>query len=264
MARTNLVDKPRCVIVGAGVNDSRPELDPEAGLVIAADGGADFLASLGITPDFMIGDFDSSQERPNGTDTTIVLPTEKDDTDMTSAVKLGWEKGFRRFHIYGGLGGRLDHTLANIQLAAALAAHGGVGFLHSRGSIVTAIANGTLTFELPTVKPSGTVLDAQGTQAGVDGSSMVSVFSHSNTSEGVSITGLKYSVTNTTLSNTKPLGVSNEFIAGSEQSPTISVTKGILTVTYPSSAHVSSVSTDLDSAASFGQLTTSVSSLLAH
>ena len=54
-----------------------------------------------------------------------ILPTHKDDTDMLAAIRKGLGLGYRQFQIYGGLGGRLDHTIANIQCLL---------FLHNRGA----------------------------------------------------------------------------------------------------------------------------------
>ena len=66
--------------------------------------------------DALIGDFDSVRLKLP-TDAVITrLPAEKDDPDLLSALKVGWAKGSREFHIFGGLGGRVDHTISNIQL----------------------------------------------------------------------------------------------------------------------------------------------------
>lgn len=58
----------------------------------------------------------------------------------------------------------------------------------------------------------------------------VSVFSHSGKAEGGYLKGLKYELDNALLTNTYPLGVSNEFI-GKES--TISVKNGTLVIVYP-------------------------------
>ena len=73
---------------------------------------------------------------PDG-DRSVRLPPQKDDPDLLSALKVGWSRGAREFHIYGALGGRIDHTIANMQLMALLASHGGIGYLYGDGSIVT-------------------------------------------------------------------------------------------------------------------------------
>lgn len=46
----------------------------------------------------------------------LTLPTHKDDTDTARCMEVGRERGYREFLLAGGIGGRLDHTLTNIQL----------------------------------------------------------------------------------------------------------------------------------------------------
>ena len=115
----------RCVIFGAGEYYEGPAPAIEKGmLAIAADGGLDHMRAMGLSPDFVIGDFDSlSGDVPDG-DRSVRLPPQKDDPDLLSALKVGWSRGAREFHIYGALGGRIDHTIANMQLMALLASHG--------------------------------------------------------------------------------------------------------------------------------------------
>lgn len=246
-----LADAPRCIIVGAGTNDTIPSLIAARDLVIAADGGMDFLKEYSLTPHYIIGDFDSITKPPavsqdDSEHRVISLPAEKDDTDMTSAVKLGWSKGFRNFHIYGGLGGRIDHTFANVQLLSSIAAHGGIGFLYSKDTIVCALSQARISFEPH--EPA-----------------MVSVFSQSDLTADVTISNFKYEVANAQLRNTVPLGVSNEFADPHDAPhPQISAGTGILIITFPADAVVTSVEFHSDSAASLGEITTFVSSLLAH
>ena len=112
--------------------------------IIAADGGLRHTQALGITPNEIIGDFDSLGYTPQG---ATVFPVEKDDTDCMLAIKRGLERGCRRFVIYGGLGGkRLDHTMANFQSLGYLATHGALGFLVGDRSLVCAIKDGGLRF----------------------------------------------------------------------------------------------------------------------
>lgn len=113
-----------CVIFGAGEYYPGPVEVPEGAFVVAADGGLDHVRALGLVPDVVVGDFDSVRgglEAGGASGArTITLPPLKDDPDMLSALKVGWAAGCRIFHIYGGLGGRLDHTLANVNLLAAV------------------------------------------------------------------------------------------------------------------------------------------------
>lgn len=177
-------------------------------LVIAADAGFLRLRSLGVEPDIIIGDFDSVQTIPAGPN-VIILPREKDDTDTAAAVRYGLERGCRDFHIWGGTGGaRADHTAANIQLLAFLSQRGAQGRLYGSGEVITAITDGTL-------KITG------------ERGSYVSVFSHSDISSGVTLTGLRYKLDRATLTNSFPLGVSNEFVGGEA---VITVEKGTLII----------------------------------
>ena len=112
---------------------------------------------------------------------------------MHAAVDTGIGKGYAEFHIYGACGGRLDHTLANIQLLASLAERRMKAFIHDGETVVTAVCNGSICFPK----------NCEG---------YISVFSHTEKCTGVYIRGLKYTLENAMLSNSFPLGVSNEFI----------------------------------------------------
>jgi len=96
--------------------------------VIAADGG--YAQDFGCQPDAVIGDFDSLGYIPDA-ENVQVYPKQKDDTDMMLAVKLGLEKGYHEFVLLGGVGGRFDHMMANVQTLAYLHAHGAGGVLKS-------------------------------------------------------------------------------------------------------------------------------------
>ena len=199
-----------CFIFGAGEHHDPPPPIAAGALVVAADGGYAYLARHRIPVDLLVGDFDSLAEPPEGVH-TLALPKEKDDTDMMAAIRAGMARGCRVFHLYGGTGGRLDHTFANVQCLAYLAEQGARGFLFGREDVVTAIRDGEVAF------PGGT----RGT---------VSVFAHSETAQGVYETGLAYALSDATLHNTHPLGVSNAFIG---QPSAISVWHGTLVIVYP-------------------------------
>lgn len=113
----------KCVIIGAGACDTRRLRERlavnDGDLCIAADGGMDHLSEIGLTPDIVLGDMDSLENedviRSQRADFCVKrLPAEKDDTDMLAAIKEGLAAGYRQFELYGALGGRIDHTLANI------------------------------------------------------------------------------------------------------------------------------------------------------
>ena len=102
-----------CVIFAAGEYYSDTPIVPSGAFIIAADGGLDHARALDMSPDVVVGDFDSlTGERPTQGEHTIALPPEKDDPDLLSALKIGWSHHARLFHIYGALGGRIDHTIS--------------------------------------------------------------------------------------------------------------------------------------------------------
>ncbi|KAB7787887.1 thiamine diphosphokinase [Bifidobacterium cebidarum] len=241
-----------CAIFGAGeyYGDPDPALIPSDAYVVAADGGLDHTRALGITPNVVVGDFDSLEgARPAAADglRTVVLPPLKDDPDMLSALKIGWAAGCREFRIWGGLGGRVDHTLSNIQLMALLAQHGASGYLFGDGTVVTAICDGSLSFAAHPVPEAG---------------HMVSVFSLSDVSLDVNEPGLKYELEHGTLTNTVVQGVSNEFRDNKPAS--ISVGSGTLIVTFPAEVALPNVRLAHEFNGGIGELDTEVSALLAH
>ncbi len=112
--------KTRCVIIGGGdcsVDFLKGNINPENDYVICADSGYDYAVSAGLTPDLLIGDFDSISVVPQNMN-KITLPIEKDVTDCVAAYNEGIKIGFRNFVLFGGTGGRFEHTFANISLMA--------------------------------------------------------------------------------------------------------------------------------------------------
>ena len=139
----------RCVIIGAApVEDGSclPGISPED-FVICADGGLLHAKTMGITPDLVLGDFDSLENKAllSGL-STLQLPVEKDDTDTMAAIKLGLEKGYRSFWITGGMGGRSDHTFANYTALLYLVQHGAEGILTDGWEFVTVLGEGIYSY----------------------------------------------------------------------------------------------------------------------
>lgn len=120
-----------CYIVGSRPPGEIALARGREALVIAADGGLRHLEAQGLTADLIVGDFDSLGRVPEG-DNILRHPVEKDDTDMLLAVRTGLDRGYRIFVLYGGLGGRLDHTYANLQVLNFLASRGASGRLLGR------------------------------------------------------------------------------------------------------------------------------------
>ncbi len=200
---------PKCYIVAAGdMFGEFPILQPDD-LLIAADAGYLHLQKLDMEPHILLGDFDS-MSAPENKD-IIVHPVMKDDTDTMLAVKLGIEKGYTEFVIYGALGGeRTDHTVANIQTLAFIAEKGGKGTLVGNGELFTLIKNTAIEI-FKGVNPT------------------FSVFAYGGEAEGVAIKGSVFDVENASLSPFFPLGVSNKI---KEEKVRISVEEGYLLIVY--------------------------------
>lgn len=200
----------KCIIIGAGDLTVGALEVQEGDLVIAVDGGLSYCGILEVEPDILIGDFDSVSEKERQAveelarqipDRVIRLQPQKDETDMLAALKLGMEWGYRSFRIYGGTGGRLDHTLANIQCLLYLKKNGAVGYLCDGASLIFVIKNEEISFQ-PTME------------------GYLSLFTLGQEAKGVSIRGMKYPLDNYTMRNDFPIGISNEFI-GEQGSVTV-------------------------------------------
>lgn len=183
-----------------------PAVDPDD-LVIAADAGYKQLG--GIKPHLVVGDFDSLGYVPRE-ESVVELPVRKDDTDALFAVKLGLSRGFRRFVLLGSVGGRLDHTLANIQALAYLTTRGARGVLVGENEKITMLQNGSLNFF--------------GTPEGI-----VSVFAYGGTATGVTEENLAYPLDRATVTTDFPIGVSNEF---TNQPACVTVEEGCLLIVW--------------------------------
>lgn len=188
-------------------NFPKPDKDD---LIIAADAGYLNVQKAGLRPDVIIGDFDSS-EKPS-TDTPIeTFPILKDDTDTMLAIKYGFNSGYKRFAIYGGLGGeRTDHTIANIQSLAYIADYGGEGFLVGENETFTLIKNSSITLHSEKGKT-------------------LSVFAYGGIAEGITIKGAVYETDNLTLTPFFPLGVSNKL---KENTATVGVKSGCVLIKW--------------------------------
>lgn len=178
--------------------------------IIAVDGGFAHLEALGVKPDMALGDFDSLGYVPKCARVSR-FPMEKDASDLELALKRAFALNYEEVVVYGALGGRLDHTISNIQTFARFS---------EQGQYVTAVGQSDALRCLS--GPDILELDA--------GEGIVSVFSLSDCSHGVIETGMKYSLDDEDLTNRTSRGVSNELIG---EPATIGVESGTLLVFYP-------------------------------
>ncbi len=215
----SLPERRRCVIFTARcVGEVKRAYAPRVGdFVLCADGGWILARQAGVRPDLVIGDFDSSDQPGDGP--VERYPMEKDDTDTMLCLKKGLSMGFDDFLVVGGFGGRIDHTLGNLQ-AMRYAANRAASIVMNDGeSWATVIEGGGV--RVPA--------DAIG-----EGPVKLSVFALDRECRGVSIRGTKWAIENGTWTNGVPLGVSNEFI---DECAEISVAEGALLVTVCREEH---------------------------
>ena len=200
----------RCIIITAFLDCDLSYVyeKGEDDYIICADGGILIAEQNGVIPDMVLGDLDSV-EAVNKKYNFIKHPKEKDDTDTLLCIKYGMEKGFKDFVIIGGIGGRLDHTIANLQTLAFAKENGVNARVLSKDAFCIMIADGE---KLELKKAENCYL---------------SVFSYSDVCEGICIKGTKYELSDAQLKNTFPLGVSNEF---KDEKAEISITKGKLLI----------------------------------
>ena len=124
-----VTEKTRVFVVAGGPLGNMDFLRSEIaifspGLLICADGGARHLEALGLTPQVIIGDMDSLApeilERFAAKGSRIMsYGRDKRETDTQLALEYACQSLPQEVRVYGALGGRLDHTLANISLLAA-------------------------------------------------------------------------------------------------------------------------------------------------
>jgi len=90
-------------------------------LLIAADGGAQHVAALGLKPKAIVGDMDSigtETWRRDESIARVTYPPDKDRSDAELAIEYAFAQGCQQVSLVAAVGGRLDHTLGNIALVA--------------------------------------------------------------------------------------------------------------------------------------------------
>ena len=201
--------KSNCIIIAGGEFKEKDIKINEGDFITAADKGYEYAQKLNLKVDLLIGDFDSLNQTPNDVEIIKLNPI-KDDTDSLDAIKEGIKRGYKSFIIYGALGNRLEHSLANLSLLIYLKNQGFAGKIIDNGKIYLVLKNESIT--LPKRNEG-----------------YVSVFSISEKSKGVTLKNLKYELNNYELKNDVPLGIDNEYIG---LTPEISVSDGMILVIY--------------------------------
>jgi thiamine pyrophosphokinase len=189
----------------------------DADLVVAVDGGAAWLVSIGRRPDALVGDLDSVEPalalRLEEEGVTVERhPAEKDSSDSELALDYALRRGADRIVMLGAIGGvRLDHELANVLLLAA-------GRKDPRNLDLRLIRGGVCMRALQ--GGSSLVIEA-GT------GSLVSLLPVGGDAEGVTTGGLRYPLRDEPLPLGSTRGLSNEVAA---QPATVQLRHGTLLV----------------------------------
>lgn len=183
--------------------------------IICADHGLEAAYKLGITPDLLVGDFDSAdsdilslyEEKENIN--IVRFRPEKDDTDTELALHMAMKRNPDEILVFGASGTRLDHTLANIGLLSQTLKQGIRTYLwdlHNRISMI------------------GDTCCLRKEQAFGD---YVTLLPFGGDAEGVTLQGFKYPLENAVMHSGSSLGVSNELV---EEEAVIYIRKGKLLV----------------------------------
>lgn len=188
--------KRRCVIIGGGEMACPKKMlgeITEEDFVIAADSGYRYTLEAEVRVDLFVGDFDSFDGTVESWVPVMSLPTHKDVTDTHAAVLEGLKFGYRDFVIFGALGGRFDHSFANLSLLNLLLDRGSKGrIVYDNGSIFM-LRDGTAELNR------------------FDG--YLSVFPFGGPASGVTLEGVEYPLQDAALSADNPVGISNHITA---------------------------------------------------
>ena len=201
-------NKKMCVIFSGAPECYIPEKIMQASYSIACDSGYAHAKKEEIRPNLIVGDFDSYKGIiPQGVEVIRTVP-EKDDTDTLMGLKEAIARGYKSVMMLGAMGGRIDHTLANLALTAYAEERGVELFIIDRGTQIFAIKNRRCRIRKSQWR-------------------YVSIFSMEKESRGVTLAGLKYPLDDAVLTNSYPVGVSNEF---ADDVATIEVKDGMLLI----------------------------------
>ena len=166
-------------------------------VVICADGGAEFAYKYGIIPNYLIGDFDSINEKIleyfKTVETQIIrYSCEKDYTDTEICVYKALELKCDEICILAGIGGRMDHSLGNIGLLHLIEKNNARGYIASEDCYIYLCSN-----EISIYGNKGDV---------------ISILPYKDEAVGVSLNGLKYELNNFNIQFGSPIGISNEML----------------------------------------------------
>ncbi len=178
--------------------------------ILAVDGGLRHLLACGRTPDLLIGDLDSVD--PVEVTRLEMLgveikrfPVDKDESDLELALLAAVDRGFETLTLAGILGGRLDHTLTNLNLLM-------LSELVGRSVVIESGAE-----EVFLIRQAATIFGTPG--------NLVSLIPLNTDAKGVTTSGLQYPLKHETLHFERSRGVSNVMLTNEAS---VSVDSGTL------------------------------------
>jgi len=199
---TNDKRQKACIFAGGELGDWALARAEDGAFRIGADRGALFLVERGIVPDLAVGDFDSvapdqfERIRQSARECLTFDAENKDWTDTELALREAIERGFRDIDLFGGLGTRFDHSLANVQLLELAEASGCRAKIVDAHNEVRLLAGpGTCRLEADPSYP------------------YLSLLTLTPQADGITLRGFAYPLANATLRVGMTLGVSNRLAA---------------------------------------------------
>ncbi|MCK9390216.1 MAG: thiamine diphosphokinase [Syntrophales bacterium] len=213
-----MVKKAVVIIAGSAIEDMkflRQRIEaaaPEA--VLCADGGARYAHALGLAPDLIIGDMDSLDNEllrvfeEKGI-AIVRYPVRKDETDTQLALIQALAMNPEEILIFGAMGKRLDHTLANLGLLM-------MGL--EKGVPIKLLDENCEVF----------VMAGAATVSGKKGQT-VSIFPWGGEARGITLEGFEYPLEDATMTLARPCGISNRL---TEKVGRIKVDEGYLLIIH--------------------------------
>ena len=181
--------------------------------IICADGGANHAYKMNITPNYIIGDSDSiNKEVIDFYKKQNILfeefPSKKNETDSELCILLSKSLNASKIDLFGTLGGRIDHTLANINLLYYIREQEIIPRIISEQEEIYIATN-------ECVKIKGKVND------------IISIIPIKGDAKGVTLENLEYPLNNYDMNYSTPLGISNIMLS---EECKIAVKKGSLLI----------------------------------
>ncbi|MDK2809251.1 MAG: thiamine pyrophosphokinae [Clostridiales bacterium] len=189
-------------------------------ILICVDGALELVHKMKLVPDYIVGDFDTV--RPDlimwyekqvalGKIKTQIrrFPPHKDETDTHIAVLLAMEVAATNICIMGGIGSRMDHTLANLHLLLQPLKKGIHAYLQNEHNVIY------LKEQPFQIEKKATFGD------------YISLIPFKKTVHRVTLNGFKYNTNAVDFTIEGSLGISNELV---EETGSVTFTKGIFIV----------------------------------